>query len=64
MGLDRLRIGARLLLLSAVALVLLIISGTFCVWSIQHLNDTALRQIEDSSLVLAAVDQARTAQVM
>ena len=64
MGLDRLRIGARLLLLSAVALVLLIISGTFCVWSIQHLNDTALRQIEDSALVLAAVDQARTAQVM
>jgi methyl-accepting chemotaxis protein len=63
MGLRQLKIGSRLFLLSGVSILLLAMLGLYGLYSLSRLNDTTTAQIQDSGRALAAVDQARSAQV-
>ena len=63
MGLDRLHIGTRLFALSGIALLLSAVAGGYGLFTINRINDAALRAIEENALVVAAVDEARSAQV-
>ncbi|WP_428559214.1 MAG: HAMP domain-containing protein [Solidesulfovibrio sp. DCME] len=64
MGLHRYSIAARLVTLSAVALVFLIAGAAYGIYSISRINEAAMRQLQAGTLIVTAVDQARTAQVM
>ncbi len=63
MGLDRLHIGTRLFALSGIALLLSAVAGGYGLFTMNRINDAALRTIEENALVVAAVDEARSAQV-
>ncbi len=64
LGLDRIKIGARLFVLSGVAVGLLAACGVTGLVTLSRINDGAQRALVENALVVAAVDQARSAQVM
>ena len=64
MALERMKIGTRLIALSGIALLLLIGAAAYGISGITRVNDAALQAIDAGARIVAAVDEARTAQVL